>query len=214
MNALLGRKVGMTRVTDKHGRLIAATVIQAEANAVTAVRTVEKNGYAAVQLGYGNPKKVAKPQQGQLAKANASVGRHMFEVRVDGDAPELGSDVTVSIFTPGDVVNVIGTSKGHGFTGTVKRHNFTIGPRSHGSMNKREPGSIGAQQPQRVIPGKKMAGHMGNVRTTVKHLEVLDILPEQNLIVLRGSVPGVKGALVRVTKSPRHASDDQTKDAA
>lgn len=206
MKTLLGQKVGMTRVTDKRGRSVGATVIEARPNAITLHRTTDRDGYAAVQLGYGDPATLNKPQQGQLTKSKAQSGKHMVEVRtpVSEQLPELGSETTVEIFKPGDVVNVTATSKGHGFTGTVKRHNFRIGPRSHGSMNQRRPGSIGAQQPQRVILGKRMGGHMGDERVTVKHLEILDVLPSDHLIVIKGAVPGIKGALVRISASPRH----------
>lgn len=210
MKTLLGQKVGMTRVTDKFGRLVGATVIEAKPNAVTLHRTAKKDGYDAIQIGYGDPTKLNKPQQGQLAKSKAASGKHMIEVRIDAsEMPELGSELTVETFSAGDIVNVVATSKGHGFTGTVKRHNFKIGPRSHGSMNQRRPGSIGAQQPQRVILGKRMGGHMGDERVTVKHLEILDVLPADNLIVIKGAVPGIKGALVQISTSPRHtvASD-------
>ncbi len=205
MKALIGRKVGMTRVLEDD-RLVAATVVLAEPNAVLQIRTAETDGYRAVQLGTGDLKRANKPQQGHAKKANATVGRWAMEFRLaDGeDAPEAGSMVDVTSFAVGDVVNAMATSKGHGFTGTVKRHNFKMGPRSHGSMNVRAPGSIGSRYPQRVIKGRRMAGHYGDERTTVKHLTVLGVLPDQHLIVLRGSVPGIKGTQVVLTESPRH----------
>ncbi|MBI4022623.1 50S ribosomal protein L3 [Candidatus Berkelbacteria bacterium] len=208
MTSLLGQKVGMTRVVDTDGSLVGATVIVALPNAIAAVRTKEKDGYSAIQLGYGDPAKAKKPQQGRLAKAKAKAGRYLVEVRLTDEtqAPALGAEVTVATFKPGDVVNVTATSKGRGFAGTVKRHHFAQGPRSHGSMNVRQPGSIGAQQPQRVILGKRMAGRLGGERTTVKHLTVLDVLPEQHLIVLKGAVPGIRGALLKLSRSPRHMS--------
>jgi len=211
MKTLLGQKVGMTRVADKFGRLVGATVIQATPNAVTLVRSQEKDGYTAMQLGYGEATHLHKPQQGQIAKANTKTGKYMIEVRTDGSdqAPALGSELTVETFSAGDIVNVVATSKGHGFAGTVKRHNFRIGPRSHGSMNQRRPGSIGAQQPQRVILGKRMGGHMGAERVTVKHLEVLDVLPQDNILIIKGAVPGIKGALVQISASPRHTAPKQ-----
>lgn len=214
MKTLLGQKVGMTRVADKFGRLVGATVIEAKPNAITLVRSVEKDGHSAVQLGYGDPAKLNKPQQGQLAKSKAASGKNMVEVRISGSEqlPELGSELTVETFNAGDIVNVVATSKGHGFTGTVKRHNFRIGPRSHGSMNQRRPGSIGAQQPQRVILGKRMGGHMGAERVTVKHLEVLDVHPSENLLIIKGAVPGIKGALVQISASPRHQTEAPKSD--
>ncbi len=205
MKALIGRKVGMTRVVED-GKLVAATVIQAERCAVTQLKTVETDGYAAVQLGCGPVETAKKPQQGHAKKAGATVGQFFVEFRIDDPAssPKLGEELTVEVFATGDVVNVAGTSKGHGFTGTVKRHNFRIGPRSHGSMNQRRPGSIGSTYPQRVMPGKRMSGRMGGERTTVKHLPVLDVVPDERLVVLKGSVPGIKGSRVILTASPRH----------
>lgn len=214
MNAIIGKKVGMTRVTDKFGRLVGATVIQATPNSITLVRTQDRDGYQALQLGHGDPKGIAKPQAGHLSVSKSVAGKTLIEVRMDGsdELPVAGSELTVDTFKPGDIVNVIATSKGRGFAGTVKRHNFRIGPRSHGSMNQRRPGSIGAQQPQRVIKGKKMSGHLGAARTTVKHLEVLDVLPSDHLLVLRGSVPGIKGATILIKASPRHAHAETVKD--
>ncbi len=206
VKAIIGRKVGMTRVLEDD-RLVAATVVLAEPNAVLQVRTVERDGYSAIQLGMGDLKRANKPQQGHAKKANASVGRWAMEFKLaEGDtAPDAGSSVDVTSFAAGDVVDAMATSKGHGFTGTVKRHNFKMGPRSHGSMNVRAPGSIGSRYPQRVIKGRRMAGHYGDERTTVKHLTVLNVLPEQHLIVLRGSVPGVKGTRVVLTQSAPRA---------
>ena len=208
MKALLGQKVGMTRIADKHGRIVGATVIEATPNAVTAIMSTDKHGYSAIQLGYGDIEQAKKPQQAALKIANAKAGHHLIEIRTDAtdEAPALGSDITVEIFKPGDIVDVTATSKGHGFAGTVKRHHFTIGPRSHGGMNQREPGSIGSQKPQRVVKGRRMAGHMGAKRATVKHLEVLDVLPDENLLVLKGAIPGIKGALVLVRVTPRFAT--------
>ncbi len=213
MKTLLGQKVGMTRAVDKRGRLVGATVIEARPNAITLHRTTEQDGYNAIQIGFGDVAKARKPQRRQLAKSKAASGKYLVEVRIPtplsdessgGASYPLGSELTVSLFKAGDIVNVVATSKGHGFAGTVKRHNFKIGPRSHGSMNQRRPGSIGAQQPQRVILGKRMGGHLGAERVTIKHLEVLDVLPGENLLVIKGAVPGIKGALVQISASPRH----------
>lgn len=207
MQFILGRKVGMTRALDREGNLVGATVIQATPNVVTQVKTTDRDGYVAVQVAFGDLAKAKKPQQGHAKKVNADIGQTFREVRPessDAELPELGSQITVATFKPGDVVNAVATSKGHGFTGTVKRHNFAQGPRSHGSMNVNRPGSIGAQQPQRVIPGKRMAGHMGDERVTVKHLEVLDVMVDNSLIILKGAVPGIKGALIQLSISPRH----------
>jgi large subunit ribosomal protein L3 len=202
VKAIIGRKVGMTRVLEED-RLVAATVVLAEPNAVMQIKTVDRDGYSAVQLGVGDIKGAKKPQQGHAKKAGVEIGRWTVEfplIETD-DVPVAGSNVDVSTFQAGDIVNAMATSKGHGFTGTVKRHNFKMGPRSHGSMNVRAPGSIGSRYPQRVIKGKRMAGHYGDERTTVKHLVVLNVMPEQHLIVLKGSFPGVRGSRVVLTQS-------------
>lgn len=192
---------------------MAATVVVAEPNAVMQIKTVAQDGYAAVQLGMGDIKRANKPQQGHAKKAGVEIGRWTVEFPLDAadEAPVAGSSVDVTTFQAGDVVNAVGTSKGHGFTGTVKRHNFKMGPRSHGSMNVRAPGSIGSRYPQRVIKGKKMAGHYGDERTTVKHLIVLNVLPEQHLIVLKGSVPGIKGSRIVLTQSIQHMTKESAK---
>lgn len=212
MKAIIGRKVGMTRVLEDD-RLVAATVVLAEPNAVMQIKTVAQDGYDAVQLGMGDIKRANKPQQGHAKKAGVTIGRWTVEFPLDAseETPAPGSAVNVTTFQAGDVVNAVGTSKGHGFTGTVKRHNFKMGPRSHGSMNVRAPGSIGSRYPQRVIKGRRMAGHYGDERTTVKHLVVLNVLPDQHLIVLKGSIPGVKGSRVVLTKSTRHDVKESTK---
>lgn len=211
VKAIIARKVGMTRVIDNQ-KMVAATVLLAEPCVVTQVKTKEQDGYSAVQLGSGQLKNVKKPQLGHLKKSNAKVGRTLVEFRVDDleQAPKLGEEVSVKSFVVGDVLNVTSQSKGHGFTGTVKRHNFRIGPRGHGGMNQRRPGSIGSTYPQRVIPGKKMAGQMGAARVTVKHLKVLDILPDENLLVLSGSLPGIKGTEVIISGSPRHEAKTES----
>ncbi|MBI4185540.1 50S ribosomal protein L3 [Candidatus Berkelbacteria bacterium] len=211
MHALIGKKVGMTRVADRFGQIVGVTVIHATPNTITQVRTVEKDGYRAVILGHGDPNRTNKPQREQLKKVNAKAGETTMEIRTDRinttqtEEPEtVGTEHTVSVFKPGDVVNVVATSKGRGTVGTVKRHHFKIGPRSHGSMNLRRPGSIGAQQPQRVILGKRMAGRLGGTRTTVKHLEILEVLPAEHLIVLKGAIPGIRGATILIKQSIRH----------
>jgi len=204
VKTIVGKKVGMTRIVED-GKLVAATVIQAEPCIVTQVKTVDTDGYNAIQIGCGSGIG-NKPQQGHAKKAGSATSRFFIEFRVENpeNEPKLGEAVTVDSLAVGDVVNSVGISKGHGFTGTVKRHNFRIGPRGHGGMNQRRPGSIGSTYPQRVLPGKKMAGRMGGERVTVKHLKVLDVLLDQQLIVIKGSVPGVKGARIILQASPRH----------
>lgn len=204
MKTIVGKKIGMTRVIDNDGKLIAATIIEAKPNAVTQIKTTEKDGYNAVQLGYGDFKRANKPQVAHAKKAGAEVGRNFIEVRNASDDLKLGDNITVEIFSAGDVVNVSGISKGHGFSGTVKRHNFAMGPRSHGSRNIRQPGSIGSVYPQHVFKGKKMPGRYGSDKTTVKHLKVVDVLLDDNLIIVSGSMPGVRGAELVISASPRH----------
>lgn len=204
MKTIVGKKIGMTRVIDNDGKLIAATIIEAKPNAVTQVKTIEKDGYSAIQLGYGEFKRANKPQVEHAKKAGATVGRNFIEVRNANEDLKLGDNVAVDIFSVGDIVNVTGISKGHGFSGTVKRYNFAMGPRSHGSRNIRRPGSIGSVYPQHVFKGKKMPGRYGSDKTTVKHLKIVDILLEDNLIIVSGSMPGVRGAELIISASPRH----------
>lgn len=204
MKTIVGTKIGMTRVVDENGKMIGATIIEATPNAVTQIKTLEKDGYSAVQLGYGDFKRANKPQLEHAKKAGASVGRNFIEVRGASEDVKLGDSVAVDIFSAGDIVNVTGISKGHGFSGTVKRHNFAMGPRSHGSRNVRRPGSIGSVYPQHVFKGKKMPGRYGSDKTTVKHLKVVDILPEDNLIIVSGSMPGIRGSKLVISASPRH----------
>ncbi len=206
VKVIIGRKVGMTRVLEED-RLVAATVVLAEPNVVLQIKTTDIDGYQAIQLGAGDLKGAKKPQLGHAKKAGATVGRWAMEVPLNegDDVPALGSAVEATLFQTGDIVNVVATSKGHGFTGTVKRHNFKMGPRSHGSMNVRAPGSIGSRYPQRVIKGRRMPGHYGDERTPVQHLTVLNVLAAQHLIVIKGSIPGVKGTRVEVHEAPRYA---------
>jgi large subunit ribosomal protein L3 len=201
MAALLGRKVGMTQVFQEDGRLERVTVVEAGPCPVTAVRTFERDGYEAVQLAFGEvkEKRITKAERGHLAKADAPPMRHVREFRDEAGEHQVGEIVTVEAFEKGQHVKVAGVSKGKGFQGTVKRHNFSRGPVSHGSHNVRAPGSIGASAtPSRVFKGIRGPGQMGNKRVTQKGLEVVDVLPEQNLLLLRGSVPGPKGSTVEI----------------
>lgn len=199
---ILGTKLGMTQVFDEEGRAIPVTVIQAGPCTVTQIKTKQTDGYGAVQVGYGDvkPKALNKPKLGHLAKSEATPVRHLHEYRLeDTSAFELGQQLKADSFTPGQIVDVIGTSIGKGFAGFQKRHNFKRGPMSHGSKNHREPGSIGpGTTPGRVYPGKKMAGRMGNVQVTVRKLTVIRVDTEQNLLLIKGAVPGKAGALVNV----------------
>jgi large subunit ribosomal protein L3 len=203
MAAIIGRKVGMTQVFGEDGRRVSLTVIEAGPCHVTQVKTPEVDGYSAVQLGFGpaKPKHVTRPERGHTRKAGAPPLRHLREF----SPQELGADVavgdvvTVEGFTPGEYVRVTGTSKGKGYAGTIKRHNFKRGPKSHGSHNIRQPGSIGAAAyPARVMKGLRMSGHMGAGRITQLGLQVVDRDPSRNLLLVRGSVPGVNGGIVVV----------------
>jgi large subunit ribosomal protein L3 len=202
MKALLGRKVGMTQVFADDGRVERVTVVEAGPCWVTAIRRGDRDGYDALQLAFGavREKRLNRPELGHLRKAGAPPLRDLAEFRgtPEGDV-NVGDQVTVEVFEKGDVVKVSGTSKGKGFQGTVKRHNFARGPVTHGSHNVRAPGSIGASAtPSRVFKGIRGPGQMGNKRVTQRGLTVVDVLPDRNLLLLRGSVPGAKGTTVQI----------------
>lgn len=198
MKALLGTKIGMTQIIGKDGVAVPVTLIQAGPVTVTQVKTVEKDGYNAVQLAYGEGKNLSKAVAGHT-KTAGSTPKHIREFRV-AELPEgllVGNTIDVTTFSLGDVVNATGTSKGKGFAGTVKRHNFNRGRVTHGAfMYSRRPGSIGSQFPQKVLKGLRMAGRMGHERVTVKNLVVSYIDKDNNLIGLRGAVPGPKKGLI------------------
>jgi large subunit ribosomal protein L3 len=201
MAAILARKLGMTQRFLEDGRVERVTVLEAGPCPVTAVRTVERDGYEAVQLAFGRckEKSLTRGELGHLKKGNASAHRVLREFR--GEVGELlvGDTVTVEAFSAGDQVKVSGRSKGKGFQGTIKRHNFKRGPKSHGSHNIRAPGSIGASAtPSRVFRGLRGAGRMGGGRVTQRGLSVVDVIPNQNLMLLRGAVPGPRGGTVEV----------------
>ncbi len=201
MKALIGSKRGMTQVWKDDGTRVPVTVLDLGPNTVTAVRTSDQDGYEAVQLGFGEirAKLVAKPQLGQFGKAGVEPRRWLREVRgLDGEHT-IGDVLTVEGFEVGNKVDVIGTSKGKGFAGTIKRHGFSRGPMSHGSQNKRKSGSIGqCKYPGRVMRGKRMAGRMGHERITVKNLEIIAVDLEHNRLLVKGAVPGHDGAQVLV----------------
>ncbi len=202
MKGILGRKVGMTQIFDEEGRLIPVTVIEAGPCWVVQVKNKEKDGYEAIQLGFREVKKeknIPKPLLGIFKKAGVPVCRILKEFRMTGY--NVGDRLTVEIFSRGDVVSVSGISKGKGFQGVIKRHGFAGGPDSHGSMFNRAPGSIGASSfPSRVWKGKRMAGHTGNETVTVKNLAVIDVIPEQNLLIVKGSVPGGENGILEIWK--------------
>jgi large subunit ribosomal protein L3 len=205
MAGLLGRKIGMTQVfSPEDGRVERVTVIEAGPCFVTGIRRSERDGYDAVQLGFGetSAKRLNKPQLGLLKKAGVGNLRHLCEFRGEAGELEVGAEVKVdSVFEPGQTVKVSGVSKGKGFAGTIKRHNFHRGPVSHGSHNVRAPGSIGASaDPARVFKGIRGPGQMGNKRVTQRGLEVVDVRADENLLLVRGSVPGPKGAVVEIRR--------------
>src|SRR2546429_8294274 len=201
MAALLGRKLGMTQVFGEDGRVERVSVVEAGPCHVTGIRTEERDGYEAVQLAFGEvkEKRLTKAELGHLKKADAPALRHVCEFRDDAGEITVGDTVTVEAFEKGQRVKVAGVSKGKGFQGTVKRHNFSRGPVTHGSHNVRAPGSIGASAtPSRVFKGIRGPGQMGNKRVTQKGLEVVDVLPDRNLLLLRGSVLGPKGCTIEI----------------
>jgi len=201
MSAILAKKIGMTQLFLEDGRVERVTVLEAGPCPVTAIRTEEQDGYNAVQLAFGATKEkhLTKAELGHLAKADASPYKHLVEFRDEAGELLVGDQVTADAFAPGDKVKIAGTSKGKGFQGTIKRHNFSSGPKSHGSHNKRAPGSIGASAwPARVMKGIRGPGQMGNKRVTQKGLEIVRVEADQNLLLVRGSVPGPRNGLVEV----------------
>jgi len=200
IQAMVGKKVGMTQVFDESGVVYPATVIECGPNVVTQIKTEEKDGYEAVQLGFGLDKRLNRPEQGHR-KASGFQSRDLREVQADSyDDLEIGQVFKADVFKPGQMVDVTGTSKGRGFQGGVKRHGFAGGPKTHGQSDRlRAPGSIGSSAtPGRVFKGTRMAGRMGTDRVTVLSLEVLRVDPERNLLVVKGSVPGHNDSLVIV----------------
>jgi len=203
MGALLGRKLGMTQVFDaEDGHVERVTVVEAGPCWVTGIRSAERDGYNALQLGFDSTreKKLTKGQLGHLAKADAPPLRRLVEFRDEAGEHLVGDQLKVGdVFEKGQTVKVAGVSKGKGFQGTIKRHNFSRGPMSHGSHNKRAPGSIGASAtPSRVFKGIRSPGQMGNERVTQRGLEIVDVRAEDNLLLVRGSVPGPKGGIVEI----------------
>jgi len=208
VNGLIGKKVGMTQLMQDDGIVVPVTVIQAGPSVVVQRKTVDKDGYEAVQLGFVEfvkPKRVNKPMTGHFKKTNTAPVRVLRETRVSGDdAPKAGDKVMIDIFNANEFVDIIGTSKGRGFAGLIKRHHFRGGRATHGSMFHRAAGSIGASAyPSRVIKGMRMAGHMGNERVTVRNIRVAKIDQENNLLFVKGAVPGPNGGYVLVEKTGR-----------
>ena len=204
IQGILGRKLGMTRLFDDTGAATATTLVEVGPCFVTQVRTLERDGYEAVQLGFGQvrPNKLSKPRRGHL-KDGVPPLRELREVPVSGvDGIAVGARVDAAMLQPGERVDVTGVSKGKGFAGVVKRHHFGGGPKTHGQSDRwRAPGSVGAgTTPGRVFKGTRMAGHMGDERVTVKNLQVIRVDPERNLVALRGAIPGPRGGLIVIRK--------------
>lgn len=202
MTLILGRKTGMTQVFTEDGTHLGVTVVSAGPCVVTQVRTEKKDGYHAVQLGYGDTtdKRTRKPQLGHFAKTGTAPKRFLREERLTGPAERSpGDTINVDVFSEGDLVDVTGTTKGHGFAGTIKRHGFSRGAKTHGCMNYRQPGSIGASAyPARVFKGKRMSGHFGAKRHTTKNLEIVSVDAERNLLFIKGALPGPIGGYLQV----------------
>ena len=204
MKGILGKKIGMTQIFTEVGEVVPVTVVEAGPVVVTQIKTVEKDGYNAVQVGFGDVKEKSlnKPQKGHLAAAN-TLKKHLKEFRVDSvEGYTVGQEIKVDLFAAGEMIDVTGISKGKGFQGPIKRHGQSRGPESHGSRYHRRPGSMGACSfPGRVFKNKKLAGHMGSVKVTVQNLEVVRIDAEKNLILVKGAIPGAKGSVVTIKEA-------------
>jgi large subunit ribosomal protein L3 len=206
---IIGKKLGMTQVFADDGSTVGVTAIEVEPSVIVQIKTKDKDGYDAIQLGYGRikQKNVTKPLQGHLNKANKGFFRNLKEFQATSEKYEAGQEITADIFQPGDFVDVVGTSKGKGFQGVVKRHGFGGGRATHGSMHHRAPGSIGASaDPSRVFKGTKMGGQMGNVRKTIQNLQVWQVRPDRNLLLLKGSIPGSKNGLILISKAKKKSA--------
>ena len=208
INAIVGRKLGMTQLFEGEGDVVPVTVLEVGPCTVTQIKTLERDGYSALQLGYGTrkAKSVNRPMKGHLDKAGKGYFRVLREVRVDrAEEFQLGQEISSGeVFESGDRVDVVGVTKGKGFGGTIKRWGFHRGPKTHGCKNVREPGSMGcAAYPGRVIKGKRMSGQTGNKRFTVLNLRIVDIRPEENLVLVKGAIPGAKDGIVVIRKTDR-----------
>ena len=199
---IIGKKVGMTQIFDEKANVIPVTAIETEGNIVAQIKTVETDGYQSIQLGYGDvkDKHINKPEAGHFAKAKLPNKKHLREFRLDSvENYKVGDEVKVDIFEAGEKVDIQGTSKGKGFQGVIKRHGQHRGPMGHGSMYHRRPGSMGATStPGRVFKGKKLPGHMGKVTVTIQNLEIVKVDTDKNVLLVKGSVPGPKGAILKV----------------
>lgn len=212
MKGILGRKVGMTEVFTKEGKVIPVTAIEVEPNVVTQVKNVETDGYNAIQLGVCDKKEknATKASIGHAKKANTTPKRFLKEIRDYEGSYNLGDTISADLFTIGEVVDVTGTSKGHGTQGVIKRHGQASGPSAHGSRYHRRPGSMGTMRPMRVLPGKKLPGHMGVDTVTIQNLVIVDVNAQENYILVSGNVPGAKKSLVLI----KSAAKDERKPMA
>lgn len=202
---LIGKKIGMTQIFNEEGKVIPVTVIEAGPCVVSQVKTEETDGYNSIQLGFGAIKesKVNKPERGHFTKANIAPARYLREIRVDSiEDVKVGDELKADIFMAGDKIDIQGTSKGKGFQGVIKRHEQHRGPMGHGSMYHRRPGSMGSTStPGRVFKGKKLPGHMGAETVTIQNLEVIKVDLDKNIILVKGSVPGAKGSILKIKSS-------------
>ena len=202
--AILGRKIGMTQIFDEAGKVIPVTAIEAGPCTVVQIKTKDTDGYEAVKLGFGDVKesKLTKPKMGEFKKTNTTPKKHLREFRLEEIPYNVGDEIKADIFAQGETVDITGTSKGKGFQGVIKRHGQHIGPKGHGSMYHRRPGSMGSTStPGRVFKGKKLPGHMGMETVTIQNLEVVRVDLDKNVILVKGSVPGNKGAILKIRNS-------------
>ena len=214
MKGILGRKVGMTEVFTKDGKLIPVTVVSVEPNVITQVKTKETDGYDAIQLAAVDKKEkhATKAAIGHAKKANATPKRFLKEIRNVEGTYNLGDTLDASVFEAGEYVDVTGTSKGKGFTGVIKRHNQSRGPETHGSRYHRRPGSMGTMRPMRVMKGKKLAGHMGVETRTIQNLEIIEVNVNENYILVSGSIPGAKNSLVFIKSAVKTNKKNDAKE--
>jgi len=205
MKSLIGRKLGMTQIFNSDGLMIPVTVLQIDPNSIVQVKTIDKDGYNAIQVGYGakKEKNVNKPTKGHFEKAGVTPKRKLKEFRVEQtDDYEVGQEMNADLFKDGERVDITGTSKGKGFQGVIKRHGHSRGPETHGSRHHRRPGSLGAATyPGRVFKGTKLPGHMGNVQITVQNLEIIKVDMEKNVLLIKGAVPGPKKGLLVIKET-------------
>lgn len=208
MKAIIGKKVGMTQIFDEKGYVIPVTVIEAGPCTVAQVKSVDTDGYNAVQLGFGEvkDKHINKPEKGHFAKSKLAAKKHLREFRVETADVKVGEEVKADVFAAGDKIDVQGTTKGKGFQGVIKRHGQSRGPMGHGSMYHRRPGSMGSTStPGRVFKGKKLPGHMGVQTVTIQNLDVVRVDMDKNVLLVKGSVPGPKGAILKIKATVKSA---------